>query len=240
VPTLAALKSSDIAAFTTPAAVPGLIGILARADRQTVVDQVLPVRGALSPTGVMTLLGTGVAAAELALILGTAHELGQTDGAVNTYLTGAAAPRRTNTAYRTSVIDQKAARATAAPVNVGTGTATSGATFTLWQQHAEIDGPTLDLLLAEGRVRTKWLAPFQTVEEQASGGDTQEYEIRIRTAEGAWATRWVAHAHREPKMAWNKTSINHIKHWEQRKHKQAERIPISADTMAAVRDAAVS
>ena len=121
---------------------------------------------------------------------------------------------------------------------LGQKKAPSGATYMDYKHLATIDDKTLQILIDHGWVKATRLSdPFKSETESAEGGDTREYEIEIFDGT-RWNRRWVAHAHREKGQAWNKTSVNHLKHWEQRKLKVATRITISTDTMGKVRDLA--
>ncbi len=216
-----------------------LCTLLGRTDRQAIVSKILPNRKEISLAELIGLLTTRVAAGELGAMLAATAGLGKKAADVKAYVSDPANARRlTGAAYKESVLRQLGEKATAEPTALGQKKAPSGATYMDYKHLATIDDKTLQILIGHGWVKATRLSdPFKSETESAEGGDTREYEIEIFDGT-RWNRRWVAHAHREKGQAWNKTSVNHLKHWEQRKLKVATRITISTDTMGKVRDLA--
>jgi hypothetical protein len=195
---------------------------------------------AVTPVQLMAALAAGAAPATVVGAVRDAPALLQTVAQALQYFT--AHPASSLAAYHTSVASPASRDASRRPVNLGTAYAPSGAPYTVWQHHAVLTAPILGMLIAENHAAFSYGSTFKTETESFSGGDTEEYMVETWDPPaaphqpGAWVTRWVLHIHRKKGESKAAAPIAaHLKRYEQRKLKDAARIPVGSGLAADAR-----
>jgi len=193
--------------------------------------------GTTGPSDAVKLLARCPDPVRLLGIVTVGAEMDESLSAMLAYLTSV--PAGTDVTYRKYCLDAMVTAATRPRVDTGMkGTAASGKTFTIFDYRSELDESTLLRLMAANRVQFVHVEVFKTIEEGSSGGDTEEYDIKIQQADGTWQKHdWVAHVHRakgDPRTS-TKFDAAHLKRYDQRKLKNTLRQPLSTPVVAECR-----